>query len=195
MEEVLLPTLEEISRRFGDESAAWAFAAHWGADWLRRARHLSPPPARPLSLLIGDASRDELDPDAPYIRALELFCARAGLDVLSLSTRGVMGIGDAVSVRPPKLVVVAGSHLSDDSVARWAYAIRSAAGPVPVVVFRRGTQQPRISAPGARILPSGAAAAHRRVIELVDPETRSSLLGGGGPGLPAVRESRQASGL
>ena len=37
VEEVLLPTLEEITRRFGVESAAWAFAAHWAADWLRRA--------------------------------------------------------------------------------------------------------------------------------------------------------------
>jgi DNA-binding transcriptional MerR regulator len=87
VEEVLLPTLEEIVRRFGLESAAWAFAAHWGADWLRRATRLAPPPVRPISIVIGDASRDELDPDAPYIRALELFCSRAGVNVLSLSAR------------------------------------------------------------------------------------------------------------
>src|SRR5665648_386276 len=34
VEEVLLPTLDEIARRHTLESAAWAFAAHWGADWL-----------------------------------------------------------------------------------------------------------------------------------------------------------------
>src|SRR6202022_3372000 len=37
VEEVLLPTLDEIARRHTIESAAWAFASHWGADWLRRA--------------------------------------------------------------------------------------------------------------------------------------------------------------
>jgi len=54
------------------ESAAWAFAAHWAADWLRRAQRLSPPPVRPISIVVGDACRDELDPDAPYLRTLEL---------------------------------------------------------------------------------------------------------------------------
>ena len=99
---------------------------------------LAPPPVRPVSIVVGDASRDELDPDAPYIRALELFCARAGINVLSLSARGVAGIGDAVAIHRPNLVVVAGSHLDDDTVARWAYAIRLAAGPMPVAIYRRG---------------------------------------------------------
>ena len=100
VEEVLLPTLEEITRRYGVESAAWAFAAHWAADWLRRAHAARAAPVRPISIVVGDASRDELDPDAPHIRALELFCARAGVNVLSLSARGVAGIGDAVSDPP-----------------------------------------------------------------------------------------------
>src|SRR4051795_10549887 len=51
VEEVLLPTLEEIARRPTTESAAWAFAAHWGADWLRRATRLAPPPVRPASIV------------------------------------------------------------------------------------------------------------------------------------------------
>jgi hypothetical protein len=91
--DVLLPTLDEIARRYSVESAAWAFAAHWGADWLRRAQRLAPPPVRPVSIVVGDASRDELDPDAPHIRALELFCVRAGVRVLSLSARGVAELG------------------------------------------------------------------------------------------------------
>ena len=128
VEEVLLPTLEEILRRHGPESAVWAFASHWAGDWLRRAIRLAPLPVRPISIVIGDATRDELDPDAPYLRALELFCARGGVNVLSLSARGVTGIGDAVSIHRPNLVVVAGSHLDDDTIARWAYAIRLAAG-------------------------------------------------------------------
>jgi MerR family transcriptional regulator, light-induced transcriptional regulator len=173
VEEVLLPTLEEVNRRFGLESAAWAFAAHWASDWLRRARRLAPPPVRPISIVIGDAARDELDFDTPYIRAFELFCARAGVNVLSLSARGVAGIGDAVSIHRPNLVVVAGSHLDDDSVARWAYAIRLAAGAMPVAVYRRGGPRMRMRTSGARVLPAGARDAQRRIVEMVEAERRA----------------------
>lgn len=185
IEEVLLPTLEEIARRFGHESAAWAFAAHWASDWLRRAVRLAPPPMRPISIVIGDASRDELDPDAPYIRALELFCARAGVDVLSLSVRGLAGIGDAVALRRPDLVVVAGSHLDDDNVARWAYAIRLVAGSMPVAVYRRGGPRVRMRTTATGMLPAGAHDAQRRIVEMVENGHR--LLG------PEAGQPRSAS--
>jgi MerR family transcriptional regulator, light-induced transcriptional regulator len=170
VEEVLLPTLDEIARRYGTESAAWAFAAQWGSDWLRRAQRLAPPPVRPVSIVIGDASRDELDPDAPYIRTLELLCVRAGVKVLSLSARGVAGIGDAVAVHRPNLVVLAGGHLADDTVARWAYAVRLAAGAMPVAVYRRGPQRVRMRTTGTSVLPPGAGDAQRRLLELVEDE-------------------------
>jgi DNA-binding transcriptional MerR regulator len=170
VEEVLLPTLDEIARRNGVESASWAFAAHWGADWLRRATRLAPPPVRPVSIVLGDASRDELDPDSPYIRALELFCVRAGIRVLSLSARGVNGIGDAVAVHPPNLVVIAGSYLPDDTVARWAYAVRLTAGALPVAVYRRGAQRVRMRTTGTSVLPPRASEAQRRLLELIEAE-------------------------
>jgi DNA-binding transcriptional MerR regulator len=179
VEEVLLPTLEEIQRRHTVDSAAWAFAAHWGADWLRRATRLAPPPIRPVSIVIGDASRDELDPDAPYIRALELFCIRSGINVLSLSARGVAGIGDAMAVHRPNLVVLAGGHLADDTVARWAYAVRLATGAMPVAVYRRGDQRVRMRTTGTSVLPSGAGEAQRRILELVESEQ-------GGTAIPAT---------
>jgi len=125
---------------------------------------------RPITIVVGDAARDELDPDTPYIRALELFCARAGVSVLSLSARGVAGIGDAVSIHRPNLVVVAGSHLDDDNVARWAYAIRLAAGAMPVAVYRRGGPRVRMRTTGARVLPVGAREAQRRIVEIVETE-------------------------
>lgn len=171
--EVLLPTLEEIGRRYGHESAAWAFAAHWAADWLRRAQRLAPPPVRPLSIIVGDASRDELDPDAPYIRALELLCVRGGIRVLSLSARGVAGLGDAVAIHRPNLVVIAGGHLDDDAVARWAYAVRLAAGAVPAVIYRRGGERLRMRTTGSGLLPPAPAAAQQRIIEIVEAEPAS----------------------
>ena len=170
VEEVLLPTLDEISRRYGTESAAWAFAAQWGSDWLRRAKRLAPPPVRSVSIVVGDASRDELDPDAPYLRAFELLCVRAGVEVLSLSARGVAGIGDAVAVHRPNLVVVAGGHLDDDTVARWAYAIRLSVGPTPVALYRRGPQRARVRTTATNILPAGASDAQRRLLELIESE-------------------------
>ncbi len=175
VEEVLLPTLEEILRRYGAESAVWAFASHWGADWLRRAIRLAPLPVRPISIVIGDATRDELDPDAPHLRALELFCARGGVNVLSLSARGVSGIGDAVSIHRPNLVVVAGAHLDDDTIARWAYAIRLAAGAMPIATYRRAGPRVRMRTTGTGILPTGASEAQRRIVEMVENERRLPL--------------------
>jgi DNA-binding transcriptional MerR regulator len=174
IDEVLLPTLDEIARRYGVDSAGWAFAAHWGGDWLRRALHLAPPPVRPVSILIGDACRDELDRDSPYIRALELFSARAGINVLSLSARGIAGIGDAVAIQRPDLVVLAGSHLDDDTVARWAYAVRLAAGAMPMAVYRRGAERIRVRTTGARNLPAAPRAAQRRILELIEGDQRSA---------------------
>jgi DNA-binding transcriptional MerR regulator len=173
IDEVLLPALDNVARRHTLESAAWAFAANWGCDWLRRATRLAPPPIRSISLLLGDASRDELDPDAAYIRAFELYCARAGIRVLSLSARGAIGIGDVISVHRPNLVVVAGNHLGDDAVARWAYGVRLAAGAVPVAVYRRGDGQMRIRTTGATVLPAAPGEAQRRLLELSD-EHRSA---------------------
>jgi DNA-binding transcriptional MerR regulator len=188
VEEVLLPTLEEIARRHTTESAAWAFAAHWGADWLRRATRLAPPPIRPVSIVLGDASRDELDPDAPHIRAFELFCVRAGIKVLSLSARGVAGIGDAVAVHRPNLVVLAGGYLADDTVARWAYAVRLAAGAMPVAVYRRGDQRVRMRTTGTSVLPSGAGEAQRRLLELIETEQGNKAVAVG----PAAMQRRGA---
>jgi MerR family transcriptional regulator, light-induced transcriptional regulator len=170
VEEVLLPSLDEIARRHTVDSAAWAFAAHWAGAWLRRATRFAPPPVRPVSILIGDASRDELDLDAPHIRAFELFCVRAGIKVLSLSARGVAGIGDAIAVHQPNLIVLAGGYLEDDMVARWAYAVRLAAGAMPVAVYRRGAQRVRMRTTGTSVLPSGASEAQRQLLELMDVE-------------------------
>ena len=194
--EVLLPTLEEISTRYSTDSAAWAFAAHWAADWLRRAQRLAPPPVRPAAIVIGDASRDELDPNAPHIRALELFCVRAGIKVLSLSARGVVGVGDAMAIHRPNVVVLAGDFLPDDTVARWAYAVRLAGGAVPVAVFRRGDKRARVRTTGANVLPSSAAEAQRRLLELVEIDHGAQVpyrTATAGPDEEPIRATRRAT--
>jgi DNA-binding transcriptional MerR regulator len=170
VEEVLLPALEQIIREHRVDSAAWAFAAPWGADWLRRATRLAPPPARRLSIFLSDASRDELDPDAPHIRALELFCVRAGVRMLSLSARGAVGIRDAFAMHRPDLVVLAGGHTPDDSVASWTRSVRLAAGPIPIALYRRGDHLTGMPTTGTTVLPSRASDAQQRLLELVETE-------------------------
>jgi MerR family transcriptional regulator, light-induced transcriptional regulator len=163
VEEVLLPGLETIANRMGAESAAWAFAARWASDWLRRAERLAPPRVSMTSILVGDGSRDELDLDAPHIRALELFCLRAGVKVLSLSTRAISGLGDVASVHNPSVVVLAGRDVADDTAARWAYLIRRSVGAIPVALYRAATPRTLIT-----MLPPGAGEARQRVLDLAD---------------------------
>ena len=185
VEEVLLPALEQVSREHPIDSAAWAFAALWGADWLRRATRLAPPLWRPQSIFVGDASRDGLDPDAPHIRALELFCVRAGVKVMSLSARGIAGIRDAFSAHRPDLVVLAGGHLGDETVASWTRSVRLAAGAVPIALYRRGDHLTAMPTTGTIVLPSCATDALPRLLELVEGEH----------GRPAIPASALANGL
>jgi DNA-binding transcriptional MerR regulator len=170
VEEMLLPTLEQVIRARSVDSAVWAFAALWGADWLRRATRLAPPLWRPLSIFIGDASRDGLDPDAPHILALELFCMRAGVKIMSLSARGIAGIRDAFEVHRPDLVVLAGGDLGDKTVASWTHAVRLAAGPMPIALYRRGDHLTEMPTTGMIVLPSCATEAQHRLLELVEDE-------------------------
>ena len=173
VEEVQLPALREIHRREGIDSAHWAFAAVWGADWLRRARRLSPPPLRGLSLIVGDACGSDLDPVAAQVRALELFCSRAGADVITLPVEAPGGLADVVAAVRPDAVVIAGSRAGDEVLSRWAYRVRSATGRLPLALFHRD-----VHAVGpesrARVLPPVPSAAQEDLFALVDsqPPTR-----------------------
>jgi MerR family transcriptional regulator, light-induced transcriptional regulator len=186
VEEILLPTLEELGNRQGLDSAPWAHAVHWANAWLRRAQRLAPPPTRPISVIVGDATRDELDPDAPALRALELLCARAGAHVLTLPIRSLVGLGDLLGTQTADAVVIAGSHGADDDVARWAYAVRAACGPQPIALYRRTRPGERLRASGtARVLPDSPLEAQHSLIEIMFT---------GQPLLPAVNPARRQLG-
>jgi MerR family transcriptional regulator, light-induced transcriptional regulator len=169
VEEVLLPSLHEIGDRHGYDSAPWAFAARWAADWLHRAQRLAPPPLRPAAILIGDATQDELDPDALHVRALELFSVRAGARVLLLPVSGIGGLPEVLAAFAPRTVVIAGRTAADDVVARWAYTVRSAAGALPMTIFRRGAHAAEgTRTTGARVLADQPGEASRQLFELLD---------------------------
>ena len=163
VEEVLLPGLERIADRMGADSAAWAFSARWAADWLRRAKRLAPPPAGRTSIILVNASRDELDLDAVYIRALKIFCLRAGIKVLNLSARATNGIGDVASVHRPDLIVLAGQEMDATTIERWTYAIARSIGPRPLALYRHATTRT-----GHTVLPPTPGEAHALLLELAD---------------------------
>lgn len=170
VEEVLLSSLEEIAGRNGLDSATWAFAARWAAEWLQRAARLVTLSRGRLAVVLAHASRHELDPDVPYIRALELFCIRAGVRVLSLPAGAVSGIGDAASVYCPDLVVLAGGQLDDDTIARWAYLVARSVGARPLALYR-----PASIRDSGIVLPSAPGEAQVRVIELADAAIPASV--------------------
>jgi DNA-binding transcriptional MerR regulator len=163
VEEVMLPGLERIVGRLGADSAAWAFSARWAADWLRRAKRLAPPAVGHVSIVLANASRDELDLDAVYICALKLFCLRAGAKVLILPAHARSGIGDAASVHRPNLVVLAGKHIDETNIMRWTHAIGRSIGPRPVVLYRHAatpTHNP--------VLPPAPGDAQLQLLELAN---------------------------
>ncbi len=168
VEEVLLPSLAELGERYGTDSAPWAFAARWADGWLRRAQRLAPPPVSHLAILVGDATRNELDPDALAVRAFELFCGRSGARVLALPVGGVSGLSEVVESLAPNAVVIAGAHVPDDEVALWAYRVRAAAGPLPMALFRRSHHGAKVRTTGTGVLSDTPFAAHRQLLALVD---------------------------
>ena len=193
VEEVLLPSLNELGQRHGFDSAPWSFAARWADNWLRRAQRLAPPPVRPLAILVGDATRNDLDPDALAVRAFELFCGRSGVRIMALPVAGISGLSDVVESLSPDAVVIAGSHVSDDDVALWAYRVRATAGPLPMALFRRANNTAKVRTTGARVLPDPPFGAHRQLLAFVD-DRRDERLGLVAPAVALVEnvEVREA---
>jgi DNA-binding transcriptional MerR regulator len=187
VEEVLLPALEDVCQRHGIDSAPWAVAAGWGNEWLRRAQRLSPPPTRPLGIMVGDATEGDFDPEAPAVRTLELFCTRAGAHVISLPVRGVGGLGDLIAAMSVNAVVIAGAGAEDDAVARWAYAVRSSAGALPMTLFKRSPRS-AARATGTRVLADAPSLAQRDLFDMIFG--REPLLDPHGPAVPRRRPTR-----
>ena len=173
VEEVLLPSVNELGERHGFDSAPWAFAARWAADWLQRAQRLAPPPMRPAAVLIGDATRDELDPDALALRALELFSVRAGARVLVPAGHRRR--------RPRSTCCARSSRRSSSSPAPTRPTTRSRAGPTAcappparcqMTLFRRGRVERGRTA--GRQLAESPGEAHRQILDLLDGRARDA---------------------
>ena len=175
VEEVLLPSVDKLAARYGHDSALWAFSARWAGDWLRRAMRFAYPVAPTATLVIGDATRDECDPDAPYLRAFELTCVRSGQRPLCLPVRSTGSLGEVAGTLEPSGIVIAGAYAPNEDVARFAYAARSASGALPVALYRR----PRKEGPGKRAsvisLSNEPLAAHNELMSVMAPADQENM--------------------
>jgi hypothetical protein len=126
---------------------------------------------RQAAILVGDATRDDLDTDALGLKALQLFAVRSGARVLVLPITGVAGLSEVLGAFAPQVVVIAGAHAADDDVARWAYRVRAASGALPMALFRRGGRA-EATRTTASILPDSAGEAHRIVLDILDSRSR-----------------------
>lgn len=136
VEELLLPALDSIRQRVGGDSALLAFADAWSQDWLLRARRLAANEPYRGAVLIGDATGPSPDPARAYVLALSLCCTRAGFDSIVLPTAASGHLRAVVGKLQPSVIVIGGCHVSDDEVARWAYAVARPAR-LPVALYHR----------------------------------------------------------
>ncbi len=178
VEDVLLCSLDELAARDGDASATFALGARWADSWLRRAQRLAPAPHRRLTVLVGVSACDAIDADLLALRALTLFCDRAGVHVATLPVGCVDGLRAVSATLAPDAIVIAGRGPSHDRALAWANIVQEAIGPVPHALYRR----PELAADerplGAWSLPDGPHAAHRELlarIELNHPLAASTV--------------------
>jgi DNA-binding transcriptional MerR regulator len=169
VEEVLLPSLEKIGGRSGHDSAQWGFAARWAGDWLRRAVRFAYPVTPVSAVVIGDATRDDCDPDAPHLRAFELACVRSGQRPLCLPVRSIGALGEVAGVIEPSAIVIAGAFAPNEDVARFAYAARAASGPLPVALYRRPRKEGSVRRASVTSLSNEPLAAHAELMAVMAP--------------------------
>jgi DNA-binding transcriptional MerR regulator len=175
VEEVLLPSLGEIGERHGVDSAPWAFSSRWAGGWLRRAQRLAPAAGREMSIVLGDATRDDLEPEALALGAYELAATRLGVRVLTLPVSGLSGLGAILRAFSPQAIVIAGDGAGDDTVAQWAYRVRSGVGALPIMLFHRGAgERPRTT--GARLLAVLPSEAARMTVTALETGAREAAL-------------------
>jgi DNA-binding transcriptional MerR regulator len=164
VQDLLLAALDELLRRRGRTSTAWAFASDWGCDWLRRAQRVVSPPEASTTVIIADGAGGT-DPVTPHIRALEFFLAQRGAEVLTVPARAMSGLSDAVTSVCPNGLVFAGGDADRDTVARWMYAVKSAIGPRPAAFYRYA--RPPLNGACGIPIDDCASTAQRQLFDLI----------------------------
>jgi MerR family transcriptional regulator, light-induced transcriptional regulator len=142
VKDVLLPTLHEIERADGVDSAVWSFALGWSIDWVMRAKRVVETAPHARCVVVGDATRDALDIDIVYLRAFELFCLRAGIGVLHLHVLAHRAAALAVTAVEAQALVLAGKGSGNAALGRFRRAAFNGALPLPTFLYRSEAASP-----------------------------------------------------
>ena len=154
IDDVLLPSLEQLTDRYGTASARVAWADRWACDWLSRLsramvrRDLSP------TVVIGDGSSSLDDRNHVHTRALELCCLRVGLNPFVVPTTAYLHIRELVEELGARGVVASGP--ATDGVATWVYSARRASSIRSVFRYHPADQRAVVS---PALLPASACLA------------------------------------
>jgi DNA-binding transcriptional MerR regulator len=172
VEEVLLPTVEQLSKEAsgGPELAfAWRYATGWLAAMLR----VAPPSHRPEGVLVFTAT-GALDVDALHVQALELCLRRVGVRTLTLDAGlDPSRLSRALRAVAPAAVVLSGRRVPLDVLGRLVFAARRHAPGVQVCDFRGAL--PDTGASTVPRLGRQPLAARDALLDLLDPRASASL--------------------
>jgi DNA-binding transcriptional MerR regulator len=172
VEEVLLPTVEELSRDSagGPEQA---FAWRYATGWLAAAVRVAPAAHRAEGVLLFTAT-GPLDVDALYLQALELCLRRTGVRTLTLDAGlDPSRVSRALRAVAPTAVVLSGRRVPLDVLGRLVFAARRHAPGVQICDFRGAL--PDTGASTVPRLGGRPLAARDALLELLDPRASSSL--------------------
>lgn len=135
--QVLIPALHQVDEKAGADSAPWAFASRWADEWLSRAERLAFAGEGGPRVLFVDCFEGGSSMDAIRARVLELFCARAGMNVLRLPAGACRQLERATAVFAPSVLVIAGEAASCEQAERFAHLVRCRAWPLACLHYAR----------------------------------------------------------
>jgi DNA-binding transcriptional MerR regulator len=135
VEELLLPTLDELAAEPGREAEV-EFACRWATGWLHGARRLAAAASRPAGIVLLDSSRGQ-SIESVHAQALDLALRRAGFRVLMLSTElDGERLSRAVEALEPTAIVLCGPAADAEGAARFLSQIRSLGVEAPLFNYR-----------------------------------------------------------
>jgi DNA-binding transcriptional MerR regulator len=162
--QLLLPALAQIEQAHGTRSAGWAFAARWAEEWIARAARIAAVADSRRGVLFGDCFAGQTVRDLIYARAFELFCVRAGVNVLRLPVDHNRRMERLTVAFAPVMLVLVGHGAATEQAAAFGHFVCAHAGAIPCLAYRR----PRDAAERLRTLPPAPADARDEMLRLLN---------------------------
>ncbi len=166
VDEVLLPTIEDLDRRHPG-SVEYAFAWRWASRWLSAATRTAPPAHRPQTVVLVDGT-DPSSVDALRVQALDLALRRAGvLPVAVGADLQPSELSRALGRIDPAALVLSGRGVNLDRLGRLVFAAqRAVGGELAVLDFHGPLVATRTT--GVERLDPAPLVARSRLLQLLD---------------------------